>query len=51
LGALFNLSNFERLEDIHVAVGDAQYGLAGIVMISTVGLAIAMRLADRRRDD
>lgn len=50
LGILFILSNFERFKDIHLAVGNAQYALAGVAMVCTVAMAIAFRLRDRRRD-
>jgi hypothetical protein len=51
LGFLFILSNFERFKDIHLAVGDAQYALAGMVLICNVAMVIAIRLRERRRAD
>jgi hypothetical protein len=48
LGLLFLLSNFGRFKDVHLAVGDAQYGLAGIAMISTFAMAMAYRFRERR---
>jgi hypothetical protein len=50
LGVLFLLSNFEHFKDIHLAVGNSQYALAGIAMICTVAMAVAFRLRDRRGD-
>jgi hypothetical protein len=48
LGILFFLAMFDRFKDIQLAVGDLQYSLAGIAMISSVAIAIAQRIRDRR---
>lgn len=47
IGVLFLLSNFERFKDIHLAVGNAQYAMAGLAIIMTLVQAFIIRIRDK----